>query len=249
MKYFCFSDIHGHKILFDKIMTWLNSLEEEWRCIFLGDACDRMEHGYEIIKTILDDDRFIYLKGNHEDMFVKAMLDFKHIWSEENTKIPASCSPEKAHDLIMENSFYDNISLHLYNGGLPTLMSWIRDGAPGNLILELNSLPEAAALNINDTLFELTHAGHRIDNSDSPIWSREHFDEKWENGIMIHGHTPIRSLMKHIIINPPSTCRPAFYQDGTKIDIDTGCFSTNCINVLDLETLESKLFQNLIEED
>ena len=246
MNNFCFSDIHGHIELFEKIMKWLNSQEEEWRCIFLGDACDRMGAGYEIIKAILNDSRFVYIKGNHEDMFANAMLQLKRCWSEENIKVPTKCSFDEAYELIHPYYYYDEVSLHIRNGGLPTLLSWVQDGAPGNLIFELNNLPEAATLEVNGTIFELTHAGHLIDESDSPIWSREHFNEKWEDGIMVHGHTPILSLMKYVIINPASTCRPAFYQDGTKIDMDTACFSSNTINVLNLNTLDHMMFTALI---
>ena len=40
MDYFAFSDIHGQKELFDKILTWLNGRSESWMCYFLGDACE-----------------------------------------------------------------------------------------------------------------------------------------------------------------------------------------------------------------
>jgi hypothetical protein len=82
-----------------------------------------------------------------------------------------------------------------------------------------------------------------MDNSDSLIWSREHFQEDFEGGRMIHGHTPVRSLMKlGVFINPAATNRPAFYAGSTKIDIDTACFTTGFITVLNLNTFEQHRF-------
>jgi len=49
-----------------------------------------------------------------------------------------------------------------------------------------------------------------------------------------------------ISINPAATNHPAFYQENTKVDIDTGCFCSDTINLMDLDTLESKVFTTLI---
>ena len=95
---------------------------------------------------------------------------------------------------------------------------------------------------------DLSHAGHLMDNSDSFIWSREHFQEEFTGGRMIHGHTTIRSLRKYVweISSTPATCRPAFYANGTKVDIDTACFSSDTITLLNLNTFEQHRFTTLI---
>ena len=72
MSTWAFSDIHGNRKLFDAIK---NFIKEDDTIYFLGDACDRGPDGWEIIKEILADERFIYLKGNHEDMLVKAFFE------------------------------------------------------------------------------------------------------------------------------------------------------------------------------
>lgn len=246
MNTYCFTDIHGHKELFDKIYQWLYDSSEPWQCYFLGDACDRMEYGYSIIKTLLADHRFIYLKGNHEDLFVRAAKALKQCWLDDNvTKAMVASDPET---YILNYHWYDDVALHIHNGGLPTLMAWAADGSPMDIIGELERLPEHIEFtNSRGELLDLSHAGHLKDNSDSFIWSREHFDEKWEGGRMIHGHTPIRSLMKRIFIEGRSTTtHPAYYQEGTKICLDTGCFSSNCINILNLNTFEEHFFTTLI---
>lgn len=246
MTYFCFSDIHGHKELFDKIMSWLNGRADDWKCIFLGDACDRRDGGYEIIKALLNDERFIYLKGNHEDLFVRAAKALKNYWLEDNIlKREVAANPYE----YIANYFYDpDVSLHIQNGGLKTLMDWATDGTPLSIIGKLDKLPERFVLP-NEVWGELefTHAGHLMDESDSFIWSREHFQEEYTKGRMIHGHTPVRSLMKYVLVNgTAATNRPAFYQNGTKIDMDTACFSSDTITLLNCNTMEQHRFTTLV---
>ena len=248
MDYFCFSDIHGHGELFDKILNWLNGRSEPWKCIFLGDACDRGMDGYRIIETILKDKRFTYLNGNHEDMFVRAARALRNHW--EDRGITYSEIAENPYDWVMSFAWDWDVAIHIQNGGLQTLIDWASRGKTGlSIINQLDKLPTHMELphDIWGKL-DLSHAGHPNDDlsEDALIWDRSHFNEKFEGGRMIHGHTPVRSLMKHVIINPASTCRPAFYADGTKIDIDTACFSSDTITLLNLNTFEQHRFTTLI---
>lgn len=246
MDVFAFTDIHGQKELFDKIYTWLNGRSEPWKCYFLGDACDRGEFGYSIIKTLLSDDRFIYMKGNHEDLFIRAAKALKQCWAEEGFTQKEIMSDPCLY--IMMYQYYDDVALHIQNGGLDTLIAWVTDGCPLNIISKLDRLPEHITLphEVWGTL-DLSHSGHLIDESDGFIWSREHFQEKWESGRMIHGHTPVRSLVKYVLLDgPANTARPAFYQEGTKIDLDTACFLSETITVLNLNTFEQHRFTTLI---
>ena len=246
MDYFCFSDIHGHGELFDKILNWLNGRSEPWKCIFLGDACDRRDDGYRIIETLLNDDRFIYLKGNHEDLFVRAAKALRKHWGEEGffyEEIAAN-----PYEFIMNFAWDWDVSLHIQNGGLQTLLDWATKGRTGlKIVSQLDALPEHMELphNICGKL-DLSHAGHLMDNSDSLIWSREHFQEDFEGGRMIHGHTPVKYLMKCVSLDNGHTGRPAFYANGTKIDIDTACFSSDTITLLNLNTFEQHKFTTLI---
>ena len=246
MDIFAFTDIHGQKELFDKIYSWLNGRSEPWKCYFLGDACDRGEFGYSIIKTLLSDDRFVYMKGNHEDLFVRAAKALKQCWAEEGFTQGEIMSDPCLY--VMMYQYYDDVALHIQNGGLDTLIAWVADGCPLNIIGKLDRLPEHITLphEVWGTL-DLSHSGHLIDESDGFIWSREHFHEKWEGGRMIHGHTPVRSLVKYVLLDgPANTVRPAFYQEGTKIDLDTACFLSDTITVLNLTTFEQHRFTTLI---
>jgi hypothetical protein len=246
MDYFCFSDIHGHGELFDKILDWLNGRSEPWKCIFLGDACDRCIDGYRIIETLLNDDRFIYLKGNHEDLFIRAARALRRRWKEEGIHYnKVAANPYK---FITDYMWDWDISCYIQNGGLSTLMGWIIKGKTGlKIINQLDALSEHMELphEIWGKL-DLSHAGHLMDNSDGFIWSREHFQEEFTGGRMIHGHTPVRYLMKHVLLDSSHTARPAFYANGTKVDIDTACFSSNTITLLNLNTFEQHRFTTLI---
>ena len=64
------SDWHGCYWVWKQIK---NILQPDDKLYFLGDACDRSDDGWQIIKELLNDPRIIYLKGNHEDLLVKAI--------------------------------------------------------------------------------------------------------------------------------------------------------------------------------
>ena len=82
------------------------------------------------------------------------------------------------------------------------------------------------------------------------LWDRGHFfdkipEEYIEDGwIMIHGHTPNLILMKELGKNNYEEKNGIImYADGAKIDIDCGCFFTNQISLLNLDTFETILFK------
>jgi serine/threonine protein phosphatase 1 len=70
---FACSDLHGNYKVFQSI---LQKIDETDKVIILGDVVDRGEHGFQMLKEILLDKRFILIKGNHEDMFVDDMREF-----------------------------------------------------------------------------------------------------------------------------------------------------------------------------
>ena len=120
MKRFVFSDIHGHGALFDKVYQWLCNLPEPWECYFLGDACDRCDDGYRIITTLLSDHRFIYLKGNHEDLFVRAARALRKRWEEEDIHLDEVAA--NPYEFIIDYMWDWDVGLHIQNCGLQTLM-------------------------------------------------------------------------------------------------------------------------------
>lgn len=74
MKVYCLTDIHGR---YDLLMKALPLIPYDAKMIFLGDYIDRGPQSYEVIQTLRDLQGsyrdVIILKGNHEDMMVKAI--------------------------------------------------------------------------------------------------------------------------------------------------------------------------------
>lgn len=232
MHYFAFSDIHGDLIGFNMIKDWLNShYPNNWRCYFLGDAIDRGTDGYQIMNEILSDDRFIYIKGNHEDLFVKAAQECIDV------------------NIYKKNFPYNgpNGYLHYQNGGLPTIKDWVAAGAPKGIIKQINNLPYYASYKNIDLIHaeisvsdfeDFQKNPNDIDLQQQMIWARYHFYEDWRDGhILIHGHTPIQILLFHRHL-PLEKIEPINYANDTKWDIDTGVFTSKQIYIFDLDELQ-----------
>lgn len=87
---FAIGDIHGSleklNILLVEIEDWLNANgNPDHKYIFLGDYIDRGPDSYPVcllVKSMVDAGVAIALKGNHEDMMIKAQTDswMKNIW-------------------------------------------------------------------------------------------------------------------------------------------------------------------------
>ena len=240
-KTYVFSDIHGMWDLYEQIKNHLNTGDH--KAIFLGDACDRGECGYIIMKDMLQNDNILYLKGNHEDMFVQAARVIMKNIIEEDMNPSEWCNDQGIHDLIYGAYYNEAVNLHLNNGGFYTLYEWLADGASMTIVNAIDKLPTCVEfVNNNGEKITFCHAGtlnKEKDNIDSRIWSRDHFFEKWDDGILIHGHTPCQHLVKRLGQRGRSdmVC-PVWYCDNTKIDMDTGCFSTNIIYLMDIDSRE-----------
>ena len=73
---FLTSDIHGHYSMFEKLLDKIKLTKKDL-LIILGDSCDRGSKTYELYKKYYDLEKEGYnikhLRGNHEDMLIKAM--------------------------------------------------------------------------------------------------------------------------------------------------------------------------------
>lgn len=212
MAIYVVSDIHGRKDL------WLKANKEVFgpndTIYFLGDAADRGPDGWEMIKTLLDDERVFYLMGNHEDMLIKAI--------EGN---------------------YNDLSLLYWNGGKNTFEAYELDTEENQkkYLEKLKKLPKYVYWYKNGKVIILSHAGMTpgrpiFDESDW-FWDREHLYDEWisdeENIFIIHGHTPVQNLFEFKNVVEPIT-----YCKGHKIGIDLGAFASNKLGILNLDTFE-----------
>lgn len=199
--YVC-TDIHGH---FDAWLAGLKSagvsVENGDKLIILGDLIDRGPDSLRCVQFALElkekyPDNVVYLKGNHEQMF----LNFLEI------------DPTMRYGKIHMEGAFKHWS---QNGGLQTLNSFIPDFENysveetqvllkikyESLIEQLESLP----LYHIDGDFAFVHAGFSSNTpleeqeEDDMLWIREDFFHSFEaisgdpleNKMIIHGHTPV----------------------------------------------------------
>lgn len=227
-KTYCFTDIHGVKTFWEEIKDLMDETDKAY-C--LGDCLDRGANGYAIAKEILADPRITYIKGNHEDLFVKSAR--KSLRLSEN-----------------DFAYTEEFNWHIDNGGWPTEMDWLYDGRPVDIVDALDNLPYYAYYtNKNNQKIFLSHAGleypviesNPLDNDtkEELLWNRFHMYDEWPNcdtDIMIHGHTPMQFLDPDL--NASIDLEPFIYCDWHKIDLDTGGYYSNQFLVLDLDTFD-----------
>lgn len=235
MATYCCSDLHGNYEVFKKIQEMLKPDDTIY---FLGDAADRGPDGWRMIKEILKDSRWIYLKGNHEDMLIKAANAYL------------------AND---ENWDYDSYCLCLHNGGEKTLFDWCNDEWRKEWLQCLKELPvhaiyESALIGV----IRMSHAGytpyHFVEFNGEPIevpqqewellWDRSHFTEDWNNELapydyVIHGHTPCMYVADEVGIDfRGNQDGPLWYCNNHKCCLDNGTAYTGRAVVLNLDTFE-----------
>ena len=222
---FCMSDTHGSMKLFSQAIDYMRGIDEDFTCFFLGDAADRGRDGYKIMKMLLaDPEHFKYIKGNHEDFFVKSARDILTDMHDLNIL------PKEYIEVLDAGRVSRAVDLHTcqQNGGMATIKSWLRDGAPVEIVNQVEALP----LRMSWNMIDFCHAGclreeWENNNADGMLWSRYHFAEKWfDDRLLIHGHTPVPSRW--------SKDGPILYADDTKFDIDMGTFYTHNLCVLEL---------------
>ena len=231
------SDLHGRKDLLDKILAFLN---EDDTVYFLGDAADRGPQGWECIKTILNDNRFIYLLGNHEDMLIDA-----------------------AYGYYKFNTYNSAYSLLRSNGGKITFYDMKNDPEGESVIGRLRKLPTYAVyVNAAGRTIFLSHAGFtpwlnetndgvKVPSREELIWDRRHYLDDWSekdlfpNSIIMHGHTPIPYIMDDLRL-PDSgdliEAGPLWYSRNRKVCLDCAAFATGAAFLLDLDTFEHQTF-------
>lgn len=234
MSVYACTDLHGCLWAWEKIKK---ILQPEDTLYFLGDAIDRGEHGWQILKEMLNDSRIIYIKGNHEDMMCRALTRFPNydIWSRQM--------------LIWDQ-----------NGNIPTLNAIEADNENNvkEVLRRVTVLPIYATYNSpNGNIFWLSHAGCdyteegiEIYSTDELLWDRNHFlNNRWfeapDNVYIVHGHTPIPYLVEelseyndNISANEEIAPGAYYYADGHKICLDCGSVWTGVSVLLNLDTFE-----------
>lgn len=261
---FYFTDVHGCWDLFYAMRAWCYKQDPECTIIFGGDACDRGDCGYTIMKAILEDPQMIYLRGNHEDFFVKSARAIYNNWDPITHKL----TRQEALNIIDYMTVNDDdIYLHIANGGKETLVLWLMDGAPMYFVDQIAKLP----VTFSYENIDFCHAGGLYSlfkkaataeyNGDEPdaynveklIWDRNAIEIGWEKDrICVYGHTPSFTLPSALYgkYKSESEAHPCCYTGtfaedkwpGKKIAMDTGMVWTGRGYVLNVLTLEATGF-------
>lgn len=211
-----FTDLHGDLTLWNRIKDFISPDDELY---FLGDAADRGSEGWQIIKELFTHPQVkLYLKGNHEDLLVKAMTEY----------------------LRQDGVRGESWDLLIYNGGFQTFGDWVAEGADPHWIYALQNLPTYAALTLPDgRTAHLSHAGFSsnkpIPNDELLIWDRNHIndDDYSDNtSIVVHGHTPVQHINPSPeIIQDPA---PLFYDNKYAIDLSSAI--SGLVALFDVDT-------------
>ena len=247
---FYFTDIHGMGQLYDTIIDFCIKQDPQCTIIFGGDACDRGPDGYRIMKDLLSRTNVIYLLGNHELLFINAARAVKRYYEGIEPISPA---------------YHDDVFLHSYNGGKPTLDAWQNDGMPTDILAKLEELP----LICSYKNFDFCHAGGHPkrfqmleqheeyateDDINHCTWDRNCLGFGWiPNRICVFGHTPVIHLAAKYYQQDKSLaaahpCKYTGFLDdkwtGAKIDMDTCACGNGRAYVLNCDTLQAYGFRD-----
>ena len=245
---YAFSDVHGCWEVFQQLLDFI---QPEDRVICLGDCGDRGDDGWKIIETVLNDDRFIYLMGNHEKMLIDTVDSYYKI---QHMNIGAE--PDEI-DFYLQSDL--NFQLLRNNGGKKTFQDWKKASLKRAKIEQLRKLAYGAeCINAKGQKIILTHAGftpylnRNIEKEeDYLIWNRTHFYEKWDeyfpDTIIVHGHTPILYLGDFMSDEKRDFNKiegAYWYCNNHKVNIDKCTIITGELLLLDLDTWEEHIFRD-----
>ena len=224
MSVYAISDLHGCLEVYKVLKKQILQPEDKVYC--LGDCGDRGPEPWKTIKAIASDKQFIYLKGNHEDMLVKA-----------------------AKEIIDDERGNKNQRLLASNGGGKTLDQLIVNDMPEEWIKYLQKLPTYAQYtNVNGQQIFLCHAGCTdpygcgLPNDEDLMWDRDHYFDHPKfcgDAIVVHGHTPFWYIAEDLEITNFNQFEAFKYADGKKYCIDAGTFATGYSILLNLDTFQS----------
>ena len=262
---FYFTDIHGCYNLYRAIMDYCYEQDPEATIIYGGDACDRGPDGYKIMNELLDNPKVIYLKGNHEDMFVKAARFIINYYKDELTE-------EKVKAYLYSCSLKDfaasQVQLSIINGGKKTLMDWMLAGMSNEFVSRINNLNAALSYENIDfchaggdprvfkRVSDDEYEGEFIDKDDLThiLWDRNYLTEGWTTGrICVYGHTPVWHLAAKYYGKDKTEehAHPCAYVGllddrftGKKINMDCGTFWSGRAYVLNVLTMKAQGFKD-----
>jgi len=218
MKY-VISDIHG---MWDKYQSMLQRIgfSAEDELYILGDVIDRGADGIKILLDMAARPNVIALKGNHEDMAIRALpCILRTIMCPEN-------------EAVLTEEEVDAIEVWFHNGGELSLADFLcLDSEQAQTVWDyLLSMPLYREIEVGNQKFVLLHGGLENFSPDraledySPdeiLWCRPEPDTVYySDKYVVIGHTPTQRMYADAGI-------PIFegkiFRSDSFIDIDCGC--------------------------
>lgn len=227
MAVYACSDLHGNWELWLEIKKFL---KPEDKMFFLGDAADRGDSGWAILKEMLNDERITYIVGNHDIMLA---------------------------DRIGNPNSYRIAGLHHSNGGFPTWEAAENDPEAKEIMVKIRRLPKYAVYENADGLkIFMSHSGStNIGNDEDLIWDRCEYASGSvpnEYDVVVHGHTTIPHLIKdlksinHFLEKEKFETNwegGALWYCNNRCDIDCCTIVTRQTVLLNLDTFDEEIFE------
>lgn len=213
---FLTSDIHGHYSMFEELLDKIKLTKKDL-IIILGDLCDRGTQTYELYKKYNDLEKEGYnikhLRGNHEDMLIKAMEsgDNEHWYCNGGEKTQKSFyNNSESKDTLTFEEWLEREGIK----SVKWFVDWL-DRIPIMISGEKNLFVHAAF----DTTKGEDEQEHRF-----LIWDRNDFWTNNRTGKAIYfGHTPSKDgKIKHYVNDVHC--------------IDTGSYKNGIIACVELKT-------------
>ena len=213
---FLTSDIHGHYSMFEKLLDKIKLTKKDL-LIILGDSCDRGSKTYELYKKYYDLEKEGYnikhLRGNHEDMLIKAMEsgDNDHWYRNGGEKTQKSFyNNSESKDTLTFEEWLEREGIK----SVKWFVEWL-DRIPIMISGEKNLFVHAAF----DTTKGEDEQEHRF-----LIWDRNDFWTNNKTGKAIYfGHTPSKDGKIRHYVNDVHC-------------IDTGSYKNGIIACVELKT-------------
>ena len=213
---FLTSDIHGHYSMFETLLDKIKLTKKDL-LIILGDSCDRGSQTYELYKKYNDLEKEGYnikhLRGNHEDMLIKAMEsgDNEHWYRNGGEKTQKSFyNNSESKDTLTFEEWLEREGIK----SVKWFVDWL-DRIPIMISGKKNLFVHAAF----DTTKGEDEQEHRF-----LIWDRNDFWTNNKTGKAIYfGHTPSKDgKIKHYVNDVHC--------------IDTGSYKNGIIACVELKT-------------
>lgn len=208
-------DIHGKRLLFERLLEQMNYQPGKDRLVLIGDLVDRGEDSKGVVEIAIElkkqaPETVTVIRGNHEVMMLSALAQ------------PGS----------------EEVELWYINGGIETLQSYLDE--EGNLTIPeehcnfIADLPtwdeDDHAIYVHASLVEDGNGGfcHPRETPDHPalIWARNrHFFAEYSGKTVVFGHTITGMLFGE---------REKVWLRDHLIGIDTGAYLTGVLSAIEL---------------